>query len=104
MWLIFVVALILVVVFFGNTMMTVIKTFFSNQKPTLQIGNIWFIGLLVVNIIIIAFIYGFYYYKINTNGTQGYTGEPGFTGRDGEECIIVDQNCKYNVPINKMTE
>lgn len=49
---------------------------FDNNK-----GYAWFFGLVIVNLIITAFITGFYYYKTRVNkgapGPRGYPGQPG---------------------------
>jgi hypothetical protein len=49
---------------------------FDNNK-----GYAWFFGLVIVNLIITAFIIGFYYYKTRINygppGPRGYPGEDG---------------------------
>ena len=49
---------------------------FDNNK-----GYAWFFGLVIVNLIITAFIIGFYYYKTRVSkgqpGPRGYPGQPG---------------------------
>ena len=103
MYLIFSTVLIIVIFFFGNTIISLIKSYSTNTNSNIKFCSFWFISLLIINIILIVFIYAFYYYKIDTIGQKGLTGNKGFAGLDGEECIITDScnNDKY-VNNNKM--
>ncbi len=51
-------------------------------------GYLWFFCLLGINIIVVSFIYGFYYYKINQEGKRGPDGANGYTGIEGDACSI----------------
>jgi len=54
-----------------------------------SIGFTWFISLLIVNVIILIFIIGFYYYKQNTsNGPTGPRGLPGIQGYSSPDCHV----------------
>jgi hypothetical protein len=54
----------------------------------LESGYLWFFCLLIINIIIISFIIGFYYYKTNQVGKIGATGLVGYPGINGDICNI----------------
>ena len=102
MYLIFGTVIVLLIFFFGNTVFSIIKTFATNTNPSVSIGNIWFVGLLIINITIIIFIYTFYYYKSTSIGKDGPTGDKGFTGYIGEPCTIPINNCDFYAPYNTM--
>lgn len=102
MYIIFACIIILILFLFGNTILYMVKTFTSHANPKFQIGNLWFIGLLIINITLIIFIYSFYYYKSNTIGKDGPSGDKGFTGKDGEGCIITLPNNNNYVNYSKI--
>jgi hypothetical protein len=93
MYLIFATVLILIIFFFGSTIMSMIKTYTTNPNPKFLLGNLWFIGLLIINITIIIFIYAFYKYKSSIEGKIGPSGDKGFKGYDGDACKITIPNC-----------
>lgn len=88
MYIIFGTVIVLLIFLFGSTLLSMIKNYVTNSSPTVKIGNVWFVGLLLINVIIIIFICGFYYYKSNEIGQHGLTGDKGFAGYEGETCII----------------
>ena len=92
MYLILGTVLVVIVILFWNIIYTVITKYTSGLSSSGQIGNIWFVGLLIINIAVIIFIYGFYSYKINAKGLAGKVGEPGFVGYNGDECVITISN------------
>jgi hypothetical protein len=100
MYLLFATVIVLMIVLFGSTIFSMIKTYTINSNPKFILGNLWFIGLLIINVLIIIFLYSFYYYKSNVVGKDGPSGDKGFNGYDGNECIIPIPNCdifeKYN--------
>jgi len=55
---------------------------FNNNK-----GYAWFFGLVIVNLIITAFIIGFYYYKTRVN--SGLPGLRGYPGADGGQIQVI---------------
>jgi hypothetical protein len=55
---------------------------FDNNK-----GYAWFFGLVIVNLIITAFIVGFYYYK--TRMARGLPGLRGYPGQDGGQIQVI---------------
>ena len=87
---------------FGNTILSMINNYTTSSNPKFLIGNFWFIGLIIINVIIIIFIYAFYYYKSNTKGVDGDIGDKGFTGYDGEPCMITIPNSNYYVKYSKI--
>lgn len=102
MYIIFGTVIILIIFLFGNSLITMIKTSMTNSKPNMLIGNIWFISLLILNIIIIIFIYVFYYYKSTLSGKEGNPGDRGFPGKPGEPCNITISNCNNYAEYNKI--
>jgi len=90
--------LIVIFIFFWQTIYTVISSYASNSLKSSNsiIGNMWFICLLIINLCLIIFIYGFYYYKVNTPGNTGNYGDKGFDGERGEPCYIKDSSCKFS--------
>jgi len=91
--------IILLIVFFADTIFTLIKNYTSSDiNKNFKIGNIWFISLLIINITIISFICIFYYYKSTNSGKIGNTGDIGYNGIQGDQCVI-PLNCdQYIVP------
>jgi hypothetical protein len=61
-------------------------------SSNLENGYLWFFSLLIINLIVIAILVGFYYYKKNQKGNPGLQGPPGFPGQQGNECYFSD-NC-----------
>ena len=79
-----------------------IKSYASNPNPSAKIGNMWFISLLLINVTLIIFLYAFYSYKLSVVGILGNTGDKGFTGKSGENCIITFPNANNFANYNKM--
>ena len=67
----------------------------SYTSNNTQIGNIWFISLLIINITIILFLYLYNNYITNQVGLKGNPGSAGFIGGNGDVCIITDPKCIY---------
>jgi len=102
MFLIFSTIILLIIIMFGNTILSMISTYTTSSNPNLFIGNFWFVGLIIINIIIIIFIYSFYYYKSTSKGVNGSMGDKGFTGYEGEPCMITIPNSNYYVKYSKI--
>jgi hypothetical protein len=100
MYIIFGTIIILVLFLFGSTLYNMLTNYTSQSSS--KTGNIWFSSLLIVNITLIIFIYSFYYYKSTIVGKDGISGERGFSGKFGENCIITMPNEKYYVEYNKI--
>lgn len=65
--------------------------YYSNtNNKSFQIGNPWFFGLLIVNLIIMTFVIYFYNHKstIGSIGRTGLGGYPGKKGLSGEEAYV----------------
>lgn len=77
----------IIVVYFFESIILLFNKFKTGSNSS-SIGNIWFIALLVINILLISFIYGFYNYVSKNTGIQGLTGSAGFPGREGDGCVI----------------
>lgn len=88
MYIILATFIFLIIFYFANTLISMIINITNQSKSSEQIGNLWFIGLLIVNIAVIIFIYAFYYYKISIQGNKGATGLQGFPGLPGNDCKI----------------
>ena len=104
MYIIYATVLILMIVLFSSTIMAMIKTYTNPVNTTTKsiVGSVWFVGLLILNILVITFIYSFYYYKSTTAGKQGNTGSTGFSGLSGDACIIATPNSQYYAAYNPM--
>ena len=100
MYVIFGTIIVLIIVMFGSSIVTMVKANTSSSSPNNKLGNIWFISLLLINLCVIIFIYTFYYYKITDSGKLGPTGNKGYKGDDCENCMIPD--CNYYAPYTKI--
>lgn len=92
MYIIFATVVVLSIVLFGSSVLSMVKTYTTSSTPSFKIGNMWFISLFIVNFSLILFIYAFYYYKSATVGKLGPTGDKGFPGYSGNNCIISSPN------------
>lgn len=78
-------AVLIILVFYAYTTLSNGITYFSRTgNKYYQLGNPWFYGLLIINIIILTFVYVFYQYKSEIGGI-GETGPLGYPGRKGYE-------------------
>jgi hypothetical protein len=103
MYLIFATVIVLIIVLFGSSIYKLIVSNVTNSAPSIKIGNLWFVTLLVVNITIIIFIFTFYYSKANAVGKVGPAGDKGKSGSDGEPCMITIPNSMYYAPYTKIS-
>ena len=85
MYVIFVCILLILVILFWDTIKIMLKTMTNSN---LENGYLWFFCLLFMNIIMISFIIGFYYYKISQKGNIGANGDNGYSGIAGNACNI----------------
>ena len=102
MYIVFGTFIILIIYLFGSTIVKIFKSYATQSNIGSQIGNLWFSGLLIINITLIIFIYAFYYYKSNAIGKDGPSGDKGFTGKDGEGCLITIPNNNNYVNYSKI--
>jgi hypothetical protein len=65
-----------------SSFMTISNKYLAGQK--------WFISLLLVNIVLLIFTIGYYYYKKDDTGYKGADGYAGLSGDSGEGCQICD--------------
>ena len=93
MYIVFGTIIVILIAYFWQTIYYIINSFTSSANNAISTGNIWFVGLLILNIVLIAFIYGFYYYKSTSIGPQGQPGNRGFPGKEGSGCTFQD-GCK----------
>ena len=75
--------------YFGTAIKEAILYFSNFNNKYLSIGNPWFFSLLIINIILLIFIYNFYKVKSGKKsiGLIGFQGYPGIKGQKGEPCI-----------------
>jgi hypothetical protein len=77
--------IIMIIIFFWHNIAIMISSVNNTgQSSKINQGYIWFIGLLILNITILIFIIGFYYYKSGQTGKPGIDGDRGFPGQSGE--------------------
>ena len=80
---------IVIIILFWETIMTLVKTM---SNSSLQNGYAWFFSLLVINVILISIILGYYYHLTTHPGTEGLPGPTGFPGQPGEQCYFTNPN------------
>ena len=89
MYVIVIATFLVLIIMFWETIITLVKTM-SNSN--LQNGYLWFFSLLIVNVIIISIILGYYYYLTIQKGPEGIPGPTGFPGQPGEQCYFTKHN------------
>ena len=88
-------AVLFALIFFSYSMIkSLVITVFNGSSNLYNINSYaWFYGLLIINLIVILFVYYYSRYKmLYTPGDLGPKGYNGYTGNDAENCIIY-QNC-----------
>lgn len=80
---------LVLIILFWDTIMTLVKTM---SEPSLQNGYLWFFSLLLINVIVISIIIGYYYHLTNQTGAAGIPGLAGFPGQQGEQCYFTNPN------------
>lgn len=83
--------LIFAILFFSySTIRNLVITIFSNKGNLDGINTyMWFSSVVIINLLIILFIYLFSRYKSKYSlGDQGEKGFPGFVGEPGGDCYI----------------
>jgi len=97
MYILFGAILFVIIILFGSTLLKLIT---SNTPMNYQSGTIWFVSLLLINIIIVSFLFYYTNYKANLPGDKGIPGPIGIKGGKGGDCKFSDPKCEYYVPIN----
>lgn len=73
------------------------------QHPTTFLLISWFFSLAVINILLLALIYGFNYYKTEISPYSGIPGKSGYEGPAGEVGTnIVEYKCVNENVINNV--
>ena len=90
MYIVFGAIILLLIAYFWQTLYQIVNSLINNSNNLFLTGNIWFVALLIMNVVLITFIIGFYYYKSTLPGPEGPTGDKGFQGRPGKACEIKD--------------
>jgi hypothetical protein len=94
MWLVYLSILFVIGLYFFESIKMMISNVVSTKMNT---GFIWFITLVIINIVLLIFIYLFTYLKTNEPGPVGVGGLKGFPGQEGDGCKI-----KPECPVNKL--
>jgi len=104
MYIIFTTLIIVAILLFWSTLTSMIRqyTTYANSNTGFKLGSTWFVGLCLINILIICFLYFFTYYKQNEIGKPGNTGDIGRSGIAGDACVITEPNSQYYEPYNQM--
>ena len=89
MYVIVIAVFLVVIILFWETIMGLVKTM-SNSN--LQNGYLWFFSLLLINVILISVILGYYYFLTTQTGAVGIPGAPGYPGQSGDECYFTTPN------------
>lgn len=89
MYVIIIAVFIVVIILFWETIMTLVKTM---SNASLQNGYLWFFSLLIINVILISIIIGYYYHLTTNPGKEGIQGKTGFPGQPGEQCYFTNPN------------
>jgi hypothetical protein len=87
MYIVIISIFIVLILFFWSSIQILVKTM---TNSSLQNGYMWFLSLLIINVIIIVFIYGYYFYQSNQPGKSGIPGMVGLTGYEGDQCYFSD--------------
>jgi hypothetical protein len=85
-------ALLFMIIFFSIGKIGYIIKFVNTYviKDINIFAFMWFFSILIINLLIISYTIGYYYYiKKNSIGPPGPNGYPGLSGID-TECIICD--------------
>lgn len=85
MYIIFGALILILVFFFWDSIISMLNIM---KKGNIESGYTWFFSLLIINIVILSFIIGFYYYKNKLEGKIGKTGEKGFPGEIGSDSFL----------------
>lgn len=90
MLLIIVVFIIVVLFYYWSTVLNMVNIIYNNTLLTFDKFLPWFIGIVIVNILVLSFINWIYYSKKGDNsaGIKGSMGLQGFAGEDGPQCIF----------------
>jgi hypothetical protein len=89
-----VIALLFAVIFYSfSSIRYIVKSIFDGSGNLYNVNSYaWFWSLLIINLIIIIFIYGYSWYKNNYSlGDMGQPGFRGVPGKQAKDCIIY--NC-----------
>jgi len=81
-------------VIIGSVFLIVILLFWSAIQNAVNImvssslssGYVWYFVLLIINIIGLVILVGYFYYLKNKPGNDGMPGNRGFSGVAGDEC------------------
>ena len=92
MYIVIITVIVLIIFLFGSTMFKLFTSYSSNDY---QKGNIWFISLLVINIIVIIFLCMYNYHISNKVGLQGNFGPTGQAGSAGVPCYVGESKNKF---------
>jgi hypothetical protein len=80
---------LVIIILYWETIMTLVKTM---SNSSLQNGYPWFFALLIINVLLISIILGYYYYLTTLEGAEGIPGATGFPGQQGEQCYFTNPN------------
>jgi hypothetical protein len=94
MWLVYLSILFVIALYFWDSIKMMINNVLATKMDN---GMIWFITLVIINIVLLIFIYIFTYLKTNEPGPVGVGGLKGFPGQEGDGCKI-----KPECPVNNL--
>ncbi len=89
MFVIVIAVFLVIIILFWETIMNLVKTM---SNSSLQNGYLWFFSLVIINIILISIILGYYYYVTTNPGDAGIPGPTGLPGQPGAQCYFTNPN------------
>ncbi len=92
MYIIIISILIVAILLFWSVIESMIKTI---TNSSLDNGYLWYIILLIINILVVIVLVWVYNSKIKQPGNLGLPGAKGFPGYQGDECYFAS-SCSKN--------
>jgi len=89
MYVIIIATFIIIIILFWDSILKLVR---FGMDASLKNIYIWFILLLIINLIVISIIFGYYYYIQGKQGKDGLPGISGFPGQIGDTCYFTNPN------------
>jgi hypothetical protein len=91
--LIIVTIFIMFIYFYWTSIINMFKIFYNsnvNLNKTYSFGNPWFIGIVIINVVLCGFLLYYYYSRKGKGsmGDRGPQGQRGLPGTPGTPCVV----------------